>query len=143
MRAKTVNEDNNFERGRNPKAAIGVGGINLSEIYQEKMEELERDIAITKSHANEEWSEFLTKTFVGKKITAHMTRMVTFNLKTKKRSLDDQKSGEFAIEVQDIKLSEDFSDFIGRHVNITPNAIVADTEGKIYAMGLNQKIYIG
>jgi hypothetical protein len=142
MRAKTVNEDNNFERGKNPKAAIGIGGINLSEIYQEKMDDLFNEIAMTKFHANEEWSEFLTKTFVGKKITAHMTRMVTFNLKTKERSLDGQKSGEFTIEVQDIKPSEDFSDFIGRNVNIAPQVIVADTDNKMYTMRLGQKIFI-
>ncbi len=142
MRAKTINEIQNFERGKNPKSAIGVGGINLSEIYQEKMDELERDIAITKSHANLEWSEFLTKTFVGKKITAHMTRMVTFNLKTKERSLDGQKSGELTIEVQDIKPSEDLSDYIGRNVNISPQVIVADMDNKIYTMRLGQKIHI-
>jgi hypothetical protein len=142
MRAKTVNEDNNFERGRNPKAAIGIGGINLFEIYQEKMDDLNNEIAMTKFHANEEWSEFLTKTFVGKKITAHMTRMVTFNIKTKERSLDGQKSGEFTIEVQDIKPSEDFSDFIGRNVNIAPQVIVADMDNKIYTMRLGQKIHI-
>jgi len=142
MRAKTVNEDNNFERGRNPKAAIGIGGINLFDIYAEKMEELEREISMSKINSDTEWEEYLRNTFVGKKVTANMTRMVTFDLKSANKSLDGQKSGEFTIEVQDIRPGESFSGAIGRNVTIFPQAIIADTEGKIYTMRLNQKIYI-
>jgi len=143
MRAKTVNEDQNFERGRTAKAALGIGGINLYDLYQERMEELEREISMSKINADTEWGEYLRENFVGKKITAHMTRMVTFNIKTKQKSIDSEtKYGEFTIVVQDIKPGESFSDAIGRNVEISPQAIVADMEGKIYTMRLHQKIYV-
>jgi len=142
MRARTVNEDQNFERGKNPKAALGVGGINLYDLYQNKMKDLEGEISLAKINTDAEWEEYLRKNFVGKRITAVMTRMVTFNIKTKERSLDAQKHGEFTIEIQDIKPGENLSDAIGRNVEISPQAIVADMEGKIYTMRLNQKIYI-
>lgn len=143
MRAKTVNEAQNFERGKNPKAALGIGGINLYDLYEERMSDLEREISMSKINADTEWEEYLRENFVGKKITAHMTRMVTFNIKTKQKSLDSEtKYGEFTIVVQDIRPGESFSDAIGRNVEISPQAIVADMDNKIYTMRLNQKIYI-
>lgn len=142
MRAKTINEDQNFERGKAAKAALGIGGINLYDLYQDRMRNLEEEISLAKINTNEEWEEYLSKTFVGKRITGIMTRMVTFNIKTKERSLDAQKHGEFTIEVQDIKPGENLSDAIGRNVEISPQIIIADMDNKIYTMRLNQKIYI-
>jgi hypothetical protein len=142
MRAKTVNEDQNFERGKNVKAAIGIGGVDVKDIYDEKKDDLLRQISMAKTNADEEWEEFLVKTFRGKKITALMTRMTTFNLTTKERSQEGQKTGEFTIEVQDIKPSGALSEALDRNFEISPQVIVADMDNKIYSMKLNQKIYI-
>lgn len=142
MRAKTINEDQNFERGRTAKAALGVGGINLHNLYRKKIEKLESEISLAKNSADTEWEDYLRETLVGKKITAKMTKMVTFNIKTKVRSEGGQKYGEFTIEVQDIRPGEDLSEVIGRNLEMTPQVIIADMNNSLYTMKLDQKIYI-
>ena len=36
MRAKTINELQDFERGVDPRAAMGIGGINFNERFNRR-----------------------------------------------------------------------------------------------------------
>lgn len=58
MRAFTINELMRFERGLNPKAAMGTGGVQLDDAFN----------AIIKS-AIEKWDAYLVKNLVGKRIS--------------------------------------------------------------------------
>ena len=40
MRAKTINEAQNFERGKNPRATMDLGGIIYQEEFQNNFREL-------------------------------------------------------------------------------------------------------
>ena len=57
MRAKTVNEVQEFERGLNPKAAMEIGGIDLEKVCNN-----------TAIKGLKEWNKYLQQ-FIGKKIT--------------------------------------------------------------------------
>jgi hypothetical protein len=64
MRAITINERiNHFERGLNPKAAMGVGGLTLDNAYD----------TIIKA-AIEKWDAYLQKNLVGKRISGKFLR---------------------------------------------------------------------
>jgi hypothetical protein len=57
MRAKTLSEVQNFERGIPPKAALGVGGIVLGkELWDRKLKYIK------------EWKDFIEKSFLHKTI---------------------------------------------------------------------------
>jgi hypothetical protein len=57
MRAKTINETQNFERGINPKESMNIGGFNLGHVYNETILKAER-----------EWKKYLDQ-FIGKRIS--------------------------------------------------------------------------
>jgi hypothetical protein len=141
MRAKTVNEDVNFERGRNPKESMGIGGLELSEEFEERMDQLKMKVDGIKATEDEDWINYLEETFIGKKITAEMTTMPFMNLKSKEMS-GKRETGKFSIEVQDIKLTDNLSDIMDSPITRSyPKIIVADMENNIYEMKMNQKIY--
>jgi len=143
MRARTINEIQNFERGKNPKSAMGVGGINLYDVYDERIEELEMNIQGARVSADNDWIDYLEKTFRGKKITAVMMKMATFNSDKKNMSWKDAKRGEFTIVVQDIRSDQALSDGAGREgYTVVPRIILADMDNNMYSMDLKQKIYI-
>lgn len=57
MRAKTINEVQNFERGAPAKAALGIGGIVLGKkLWDRKLEYIK------------EWKNFIEKSFLHKTI---------------------------------------------------------------------------
>jgi hypothetical protein len=60
MRAKTINETTNFERGLDPKVAMDIGGISLEDIYIETVQKGFR-----------EWGKQLDS-LKGKKVTFHI-----------------------------------------------------------------------
>jgi hypothetical protein len=63
MRAKTINEIQNFERGVPAKAALGVGGIVLGkELWDRKLKYIE------------EWKNFIEKSFLHKTIYGTFTK---------------------------------------------------------------------
>jgi hypothetical protein len=57
MRAQIVSESTNFQRGGDPKAYMGVGGVILQDVY---------DATVRK--AEQEFKDFLDS-FIGKKIS--------------------------------------------------------------------------
>ena len=63
MRAKLVNEEQNFERGIHPKQALGVGGICLGEERWKMKKKLDDD-----------WKFFLLTILDGKTISGQMNK---------------------------------------------------------------------
>lgn len=61
MRAKLVFENMEFERGRDPKEVMDLGGIELDAVYAE----------IT-DRAQQEYEDFIRNTFIGKKVRGTM-----------------------------------------------------------------------
>ena len=55
MKAFTVNKVHNFERGINPKKALGIGGISLFEQKNRIKEENKKKLL-------KDWNNFLKKT---------------------------------------------------------------------------------
>jgi hypothetical protein len=58
MRAKFVFENLEFEKGMDPKGAMGLGGIELDQIYSDLVD-----------GAQKEYENFIRKNFIGKRIT--------------------------------------------------------------------------
>lgn len=141
MRAKMVKEGINFERGKNPKATMDIGGIDLAEKFKDRLNDLEMEIGGVKVTADEEWYEYVKETLVGKRITAEMVRMQTMDIKTGKMQ-GTQKRGDFTIEVQDVQLTDNLSDIISSSIQRSiPGIIIADMENNMYQMKMNQKIH--
>lgn len=141
MRARTVNEDVNFERGQNPKESMGIGGLDLAEEFDERLDGLKMQIGGIKVTEDEEWYEYLKKTLVGKNITAELTLMPTMHVKTKKMS-GKRETGKFSIKVKDIDITDNLSDIVDSNFTRSyPKIIVADSKNNIYEMKMNQKIH--
>jgi len=117
MRAKTINEEQNFERGLDPKQSMDIGGIDFSK----QLGELVR-----------EWEKNVGKSVLGKTITAIMYEL--------------RPNGSDGIEkTQTITVTEIDNLYtlgmMGAN-NSNYNLIVETDNGKRYCMGLDQKIYI-
>ena len=142
---RNVNEAQNFERGKNPKTALGLGGVVLENKLGTRIDELEYEMAMVAKAAGEEYAEWLRKTFVGKTITAEMQNHPRMNPKTKKTS-PSKGSGEFTIKVQDMLPGDSIEDMMNKE-NFTgsvenQSVIVASTEGDIYSIKVRNKIYV-
>lgn len=136
MQAKKVFEVQNFERGKSPKRALDLGGVDLAKESNKRLEELKERKREAEITANQDWDMFLQETLVGKKITAKMTSLPAF--KTKPDGGIGEKIGiretkEFTITVQDVQ-SEDLSELL-------LSIVVADMDNKIYNLHLSDKIY--
>jgi len=144
MRAKTINEDQKFERGKDPKSSMNIGGINIYDEYDSKVEALEMALQVERINADNEWSEYLEKTFNGKRITAIMRKLPSLSREKLNVKTIDNEAREFTIVVQDTNSSQALSDGAGRGgYNIVPTIIIADTDNNMYSMKINQKIYFG
>lgn len=131
MRARKVNEVQNFERGQDPKKALGIGGLDLQSKFEEFIEDLEMNISMSKLTQDEAWEDFLQKNLVGKTITADLDPLMT--IKKSGKSIPKKPRGEYTIKIKDVKASNELSKslerFSGEH-----NIIVADTENNMYSM---------
>ena len=144
MRARTVNEAQEFERGKNPKQALGVGGLDLFKDIERRLDELDYEIGTTKFGMSEEWAEDLQKMLVGKTITADMKKLPKFDTKTKKQ-VGKWGQGEFTIKVVDVKSGEDLSTWYDNYkrVGFSPQILLADDKGNMYSLQIreDQKIH--
>jgi hypothetical protein len=144
MRARTVNEEVNFERSQNPKTALDIGGIDLFKNLEKILDELDYEIGQSKFSAGEEWAEFLENNLIGKTITADMKKLPGIDTKTGK-STSKYESGKFTIKVVALKMGEEFGEMYDqyKHIGFVPQIILADEDGGIYSISLRagQKIY--
>ena len=146
MRARTVNEDVNFERGRNPKKSMDIGGLDLATDYQRRVDEYRQSVEGTTLSHTDEWKEFLRDTLVGKNITAEMKKLPTISKSGKTQTPFER--GEFTIEVKDVLptwgMGEDFSVHLneGPFQQTPPKLIVADMDNNMYELSMDQKIHL-
>ena len=116
MRANPVN----FERGKDPKSSIGLGGIN----YEEKFQKLYN-----------EWAESMNK-WKGKTITANMTKHWS---EPGGKFFDNE--GIYTIEVSKVDYpSSRATKGFGMPINW--KIYVNDINGERYSIDLDQKIHI-
>jgi hypothetical protein len=118
MRALTINEIQKFERGLNPKAAMGTGGLKLEDAFNTLIKP-----------SIEKWEAYITKTLVGKLVSG------TF-LKFDKDMHAGGKAGWREV-------TETFR--VNSITNWEPDGTinVKDVEGVSYVISINQKIHIG
>ena len=116
MRAKFVNEEQNFERGLHPKQALGIGGINLAEERFRRRKELEDD-----------WRFFLLTLLDGKTISAKMEKV-----KDKGKDIPWQW-GNYTVEIDEWDQDEMDS----------PNIFLMTKDEDMYALHIDDnEIYI-
>ena len=134
MKAKKVFEVQNFERGKNPKQAMDLGGIILEtqkQKYYEDMKQAQRDVEIL---YNQNWEMYLRETLIGKKITAKMTSMPSMNKKTRDFT-GKRETKDFTIIVEDIHTNSLGSD------EFLLSIVIASSDHKMYNLYLKNKIY--
>jgi hypothetical protein len=121
MRAKSINEVQNFEKGIHPKQALGIGGISLGmERYN------------MKKKFKEDWNFLLLTLLDGKTISAHMN-------KVRGNGFDKDPYyngwGNYTVKVKEWELDEMGED--GRSIFITSD------DGDRYILPIDdKKIYI-
>lgn len=146
MRARFINEQQHFERGRGPKKTIGIGGIDLSKDYQNRVDSYRKEVKDLTANYTGNYEVFLTEILVGKTITAELRKMPKVNIKSGLTSGSSQ-SGNFTIMVKDVVPSWHGDDFLvhlseSSMKNSPPTLIIADPDNNMYSMNINQKIYI-
>ena len=128
MRAKPVN----FERGGNPRASMGIGGVVFKDLIDQKRAKRDREIEKLSQAANEQCQEELRKMLIGKKISGEMHKLTKIG---EKKVAGVSNFRDFSIEVTDV-LMEKLDD---------QTIIVADTDQNMYAIRFEtntSKIYI-
>jgi len=88
MRAKTINEIQNFQKGV-PRASLGAGGIQLGKLRYEAKEKMKRD-----------WANLVEKLLLGKTITGTFNQML---IKPDEETMLEGKGwGKYTIKVKEI-----------------------------------------
>jgi hypothetical protein len=113
MRAKTLNEIQNFERGSGPRGAMKIGGINLQE-----------DFAFDFAALFERYINKLKK-LEGKTITCHV--IIGFDPTQKTLTIERMFDAGFKLVADDMLLLTQWFE---------------DNKGDRYQMDLREKIYI-
>ncbi len=141
LKPEYLNETQNFERGQDPKAAMGIGGVELMDDYNERISDLKVDIEDLKSAYSESYKDYIREILPGKKITAKMSTLPTISKDGKSKG--KYESGEFTITVQDAMPSGNIGEEATRSgYGASPSLVVADMEGNMYQLNLDQKIRI-
>lgn len=85
MRAKFINEEQNFERGIHPKEALGLGGFNLA-----------RQKSDMKKKFRDDWYFFLETILTGKTISGRMNK-----IRDNGKELEGLNWGNYTVEVDE------------------------------------------
>ena len=144
MRARTVNEEQKFERGKNPKEALGVGGLDLYNDVVQRVEDLDYEIGQVKFGLDEKYQEDLEKMLVGRTITAYMEKLMTINPKTGK-TVSKSGRGDYTVKIADVKPNDKLSEWHERYkmAGFSPKIMIAGEDGNIYTLQIaqNKKIH--
>jgi len=116
MRAKTLDEIQNFERGQHPRQALDIGGVQLgAERYKAKKRMLR------------EWNEYLVKLFTGKTVRGEMKKI--------REDSPITGWGDYEIKVKEVAEQMDMD---------LPMAVVEAEDGQPYGIPIgDKKIFIG
>lgn len=117
MRAKTINEVQNFHRSGNPKAAIDIGGIMPGKVRHE-----------IKQKAEKEWKEFILG-LEGKTITGQFNKIWNKGDKTLEPG---EGWGEYTITIEKILNKEIDLDIQGIEVLYNMSAYIIPLGEKFY-----------
>jgi hypothetical protein len=142
MRAKSIFENQNFERSGNAKSSMKVGGIIPRIKFDEFVEEFHSQVSMAAVQSDEAWEDYLLDTFLGKTITGKMVKMPTINTSDGRMS-GKRETGEFTITVKDIRTTDSLSTVAPPGNNERPLSILlADSENNMYEMRPSEKYYI-
>lgn len=117
MRAKTINEEQNFERGKDPRASMDIGGIKFTTQLYEFVKQ---------------WEENIQKTLEGRTITAVMREL--------KSDGNEGRTKNQTVSVKEIDNIYTLG-YMGEN-NSNWHIIVITDDKKRYNFSLDQKIYI-
>jgi hypothetical protein len=117
MRAKTINEVQDFERGIDPRASMDLGGIKFTTQLYEFVNQ---------------WEENVQKTLIGRTITAVMTEL--------KSGGNEGRTKKQTVTVKEIDNIYTLG-YMGEENSNWHIVIIADDK-KRYNFSLDQKIYI-
>ena len=119
MKAKKVYENIEFERGRDPKATLGVGGINFQKMFDELLDE---------------WMDTVKGSIVGKTISGEFTKylgVVRYQMQ--------KESGPMTVKVVS---AENPRPSTGENMSLHWGIEFEGEDGFKYSMRLGQKITI-
>jgi len=119
MRAKTINEIQNFERGLSPRAAMEIGGVNFNDMLYE---------------LEQEGFQKLKNSIEGKTITVFAEKIMDAGGK------QNRKEARFTIHVNELETGLNLDHWKGNQSVFW--IIVNDIDGNRYKFILDQKIYI-
>ena len=134
MKARLVEDKQHFERGKNIRSAMDLGGITLQPEKARRQEKLDQDVADLINKSNQEWNEYLKKMFIGKTVTFLGKKLGKMDRSGKGMSKTERD--EFTFKVDDVLVS-------GSEAFISSTIIFSDGENMYTLEFLNTKIYIG
>lgn len=135
MRAKFIYEK--FSETSDPVADMGIGGVNLGNLFTEGRKKLQVDQKKLIERSNARWGTFIHETLVGKTITAYLEIMPAYDSKTMEKKPNQKEGrGKFTIKVLDIGTVESLEHEWSHYL------IIQGDDRIIYKMDMNQKIYI-
>jgi vacuolar-type H+-ATPase subunit H len=133
MKAKKIFEK--FQEETDPVADMGIGGVVLSDSFDKRRKQAEKELKQVWQNATKKWNAYLQKVFVGKTVTAEMRKLDTFDSKTMERKTAGS-FGKFTIKVVSITGVETIEQEYNKHV------LLVDEDRNIYQLSLDRKIYI-
>jgi hypothetical protein len=135
MKARLVEDKQHFERGRNIRSSLDIGGINLKPLYNDRADNLKGEVKDLIQNANADWNEFLRKTFIGKTVTATFRKHAKINVNGKMTGSTEVK--EFTFKVDDVLVSAS-----EEAESITTSIVFSDGQ-EIYTLThMDTKIYV-
>lgn len=129
MKARLVEDKQNFERNQHPRSSMGIGGI----VYQDEFADEFRDFVM-------KWQIRLKTDLEGRTITTECTKYIDDNL-----SNNNRKHGTWTFKVAEVLEPGMNFDFQSKKSTgeLELSLWVLDEEGNRYNLGiLDKKIYI-
>lgn len=135
MKARLVEDKQHFERGRNVRSSLDIGGINLKPLYNTRADNLKGEVRDLIQNANADWHEFMRKTFIGKTVTSTFRKHAKISPNGKMVGSTEVK--EFTFKVDDVLVSS------SEEADSISTSIVFSDGKEIYTLlSLDIKIFV-
>lgn len=122
MRARIINEKQEFHRSGNPKVALEIGGTLLGKIRTD-----------IKRKAEKEWKDFIFS-LVGKTITGQLNKIWVKSDSSDQPFKPGPGWGQYTIEIEKIWDTD--------NIELNMQGIEVYSDGAMYIIPLGEKIYI-